>query len=470
MEPDPDPLRKVLMSRVPPFRFYGADPSEWEGDAYSYEVRFRAVPTEADRMAIARAFETALKGTDVDTRGAAIQWAVDWAYFSVERHDSDDFDYGLFFDDLSAAFEDVHRAVPIEEVVFIELIDGAPVGEETGGSWHQWSVETQPIPGDAPNWSGGSGGILESLFAARQTRFAAKPIVDPAAEAARREVWAEVARAAEASKLAAVADARVVFEVTEQGPTPPRFIAGSGREAWRGGPGSYCETRAPEGSWLYAHRVDGGLFELFLGDAKKLEPISPSLRGARIAWAYGPGSVHVWVDGTIHVVDLATRASRPVLPLDGDVTAMAVLDGALAVITGELTKQELVLFELGDTLRERLRIPAAGKVELDALLGGTVLVVHAGVVWGDQTLVLGYDDGRFVVLGASYERLGLVWEDEGLVHAELDGRYKTYVEIQNLADARRAALARTPESSVDLAASTSVYGDRPELAIEFVDV
>lgn len=458
------------MSSPHPFRFYGAEPSEWEGDVCSYEVRFRAAPSEPERVAIARAFESALSRTDVDARSYPIRWVEDWALFTVENRSRDlHLDHGLFFEDVRGAFLAVHGAAPIEEIVLIELIDRAPEGAATGGAWHRWSVEVQPIPGDAPRWYGGREGLLETLFAAKQARFAASPVVDTAVEAARRDVWDAATRAADAEKHLAMASARVVFETTATQPTLPPFIAGSGREAFRRGPGAYCDTRAPSGAWLYAHRIPGELYELYLGDAKKLDPIEPRLRGLDVRWAYGAEAVFVWDGAAIHEVDLTTRRARPWMTHAAPVEAMAVLDGALVVISGELTAQTLVVYTLTETPSERLRIPAAGKVELDALLGGKVLVVHAGVVWGDQTLVLAYEDGRLHVMGASDERLGLVWEDAGVVYAELADQHATYVEIHNLEDARRAALGRAAEPPLDLATSEHGYARVPGYVIEIVE-
>ena len=458
------------MSAAFPFRFYGSDPSEWEGDVYSYEVHFRAAPTEAERVAVARAFESALTGTSVDASSYEIRWAADWALFVVERRSHEkDFDYGLFFEDVHDAFRAVNGAAPVEEVVFIELIDREAEGAETGGPWHRWSVEQKAIPSDAPNWSWGSGGMLETLFAAKQTRFAVSPMVDAAVESARRDVWAAAARKVEEEKLAAMSNGRVVFETPHEDPEPPPFIAGSGRDAWTRGQGSYCDTRASAGSWLYAHHVEGGLYELYLGDDKKLDPIEPKLRGPDVRWAYGPSSLFIWNGSAIHEVDLATRKVQKRIDLETPVEAMAVLAGALVVIIGELTEQELVVYELGEAPTPRLRVPAAGKTQLDALLGGKVLAVHAGVVWGDRTLLLAYEDGRFHVMGASHERLGLVWEADGVVFAERDYHYGAYFEINNLEAARLAALRRAPEAALNLAASETFYGRVPDHTIEIVE-
>ena len=80
---------------------------------YSYEVHFRAAPNEAERVAVARAFESALTGTSVDASHYEVRWAADWALFVVEvRSHETDFDYGLFFEDVRDAFKAVNGAAP----------------------------------------------------------------------------------------------------------------------------------------------------------------------------------------------------------------------------------------------------------------------------------------------------------------------------------------------------------------------
>lgn len=466
-----------------PFRFYGADPSEWEGELCSYEVHFRVDPEEAERAAIARAFESALVETSVDGRGNEFRWSAGWALFRVEpKRLGAGFDWGMFFDDIRHAFEAVNRVAPIEEIVFLELIDRSETGLDSGRDWHAWSVARQAVPGDAPTW-GTKMPWLASLFSARQKRFGAEGTVDPAAEAARREVWDSVACAATATKDVAFAASRIVFELTDSEPPLPAHF--HSRSLWRRAGMGFCETRAPAGSWLYALRAEpksgsaskkapkkasksartepDDVWELFLGDDKQLNRFDPTLQVREFRWAYGTNYLFVWDGSAIHRVDLATRHVVRWTSFDTPVSAMAALAGGLAV----LTENELVILDVGNAAHELARIPVAGKGRIESVFEGRVLFVHASAVWGDQTIVLGYDAGKVWLLGASQERLDLVWETEGAVFARCDDE-RGYVDILNLEAAWRAAIERAPEAGLDLAASEKVYGVEAT-AIELVE-
>lgn len=472
------------MEQPYPFRFYGADPFEWEGELCSYEVHFRSPPDEAERIAVARAFENALIDTSVDARGNEVRWAAAWGLFRVEpKRLGPDFDWGMFFEDIRHAFEAVNRATPIEEIVFLELIDRSEAGEDSGRAWHVWSVDRQAIPGDAPTW-GAKLPWLDSLFSARQRRSSVESSVSSSAEAARREVWEAVARAARSTKDAAVSASRIVFARTTSDPPLPAHL--ESRHLWRRAGLGFCETRAPAGSWLYALRAaepkggttskksskkapkataneSGAPWELFLGDDKQLHRFEPSLLARDFRWAYGTNSLFVWDGSAIHRADLATRHVVRWASFDTRVLAMAVLAGGLAV----LTEKELVVLDLETPAREPARLPTAGKGGIDAVLGGRILILHASAVWGDQTILLAYDAGTFRLIGASHERLELVWEFEGAVFARCDDE-RGYVELLDLDAAARAAIAAATESALDLTASDAVYSSGPT-AIELVE-
>ncbi len=132
-----------------PFLFFGHRPGDWASGAnmgHAYEVRFRSPPDRKTRLAIAKAFETALSEGPVQTSSASEPWlwAGHWAMFFVGERGARDAD--ACFQHMESAFRAIHEVAPLGEVVF----GGAR--EHGDGPWDRWSFAQQPGPSWDPHF------------------------------------------------------------------------------------------------------------------------------------------------------------------------------------------------------------------------------------------------------------------------------------------------------------------------------
>jgi len=147
------------MRGCPRFRFYGVRPRDWrEGgdDGLVYELAFIREPDEAQKHALAIAFEHALAGSAVASLGRW-QWHGRWARFAVvpelppeDRHW--ELARRLLWDRYFNAIEELTHALcdvmPLSQVVFTNAT--AP-SKGLAGRWEEWSLaKSAPCP--PPRW------------------------------------------------------------------------------------------------------------------------------------------------------------------------------------------------------------------------------------------------------------------------------------------------------------------------------
>ncbi len=260
-----------------PFRFYGAEPIEWnEGanDGHRYEVTFQRTLDADAKAALARTWETALERGPA--RGAdSIPWR--WldrsaVYFVGER----EHDMPAFFAAMRALLETIHDTFPLEEAVFRGAWweDGdRPWGR---GAWDAWSVRQRPEPIRA--------------FASDRTGE-----VDPGFERARR-----VARLGEetvAAGEAIEAERLTRAELALVPPTGPAITYAIPKRANR--------TLGV----AYAHQV--------LGSASGRVYTKPSNTKDPVAWLADDGSVMKWAEAPVE--------HGPVVSSDGTRIAIAIV-------------------------------------------------------------------------------------------------------------------------------------------------
>ncbi|MCC7541910.1 MAG: hypothetical protein IT379_37165 [Deltaproteobacteria bacterium] len=133
-----------------PFLFFGRRPGDWAEGAntgHGYEVRFQTPPDKQTRLAIAAAFEGALRDGPVRTSDADQPWlwAGHWALFNVGETRSPK-GADAFFDAMEKAFRAIHEVAPLAEVVFMG------VRERGTGDWDRWSLGQQEGPSRDPHF------------------------------------------------------------------------------------------------------------------------------------------------------------------------------------------------------------------------------------------------------------------------------------------------------------------------------
>ncbi len=168
-----------------PFRFYGAQPSEWYGGGrLDYEVQFAQAPQAADRATIAAALEQILDGFRAVRLDGFDRWtwADDWAWVIV-RTRSMEIDWDLFFVEVDALFRAIHAARPLVQVA-CRSVDPSP--NVPDDPWTAWSIETQADPGPRPRWRTDVRPDARDRFAPHAPARPAAVVIDPAFEAARR--------------------------------------------------------------------------------------------------------------------------------------------------------------------------------------------------------------------------------------------------------------------------------------------
>ena len=110
-----------------PFRFYGVDPERWqEDDSHVYRARFRNVPDEPAKRAIA----------EVAAAFEIHRWTWSGPYVELALCD---------FHPVNgeSLFQAIHDACALEEVVYLNA--QSPSTSDAGAAWEQWSIAMQPL-------------------------------------------------------------------------------------------------------------------------------------------------------------------------------------------------------------------------------------------------------------------------------------------------------------------------------------
>lgn len=195
-----------------PFLFFGRRPGDWASGAnmgHAYELRFCDPPKPKARIAIAKAFEQALKDTPVQTGDNTNPWlwAGHWALFYVGERAPRDED--AFFDAIEKAVRAIHAVAPLGEVVF------GGVRERGTSAWDQWSLQRQKGPSRNPHFTDHvrhPDADYEDILGAAPEEPAEDGEVDDAFEAAREKARAGAPRPA-AGKVAAGAGKPTIVSI-----------------------------------------------------------------------------------------------------------------------------------------------------------------------------------------------------------------------------------------------------------------
>lgn len=384
-----------------PFLFYGARPADWFEGAncgHAYALRFRSPPSPEERLAIARAFESALAGSAVETACRAFRWKDTWLMCTVgEAHVGGS--AARFFEAMERALLAVHAAPGggLEAAVFL--------GEREPGRedrWSRWSAQRaeRPVP---PAWESGA--------------------VDAACEAERERVRSArsgelLARGAEAR----AGSGKVALVPAEVPPLGGVFVTASGAKYRFTREGSVRVLEVDtDGQW---RKLSVGLHE----DSVRIHAPSPDGR-----------SLLVGVKGLVREVDLGSGKSEDLLNLRIPVRGVAWLDNGLIAA---VTDAETFLLSVADRSQVRfLRQVAFGGTGLFSMLGGTVVAIVSKYAPSPVTLFArqGTQLYRMAALKSDVDTL---FERDGRVFATSGGQG---FELVNLEATRDRVLREPPE-------------------------